>query len=128
MMSNKYKFQTVERLPEFEKEFKKLKRRYKTLDDDLDTLIDTQLAVFHKLNIDNRGTFRIDDLGDLACSVFKTKKFACRSLKGKGAKTGLRLIHAYFETEDRIDLVEIYYKGDKENENRKRILEHYRRT
>lgn len=60
-------------------------------------------------------------------SVYKAKKFACRSLKGKGVNSGIRIIYAYFENEDRIELVEIYYKGDKENENRDRILEYYQR-
>jgi phosphoserine aminotransferase len=71
--------------------------------------------------------FRISDLGIDAPSVYKAKKFACRVLKGKGAKSGIRIIYAYFETEDRIELVEIYYKGDKENEDLSRILKHYKR-
>jgi len=48
-------------------------------------------------------------------------------LKGKGAHSGICVIYAYFENEDRIELIEIYYKGDKENEDRKRILRKYRK-
>jgi len=35
------------------------------------------------------------------------------------------VIYAYFEEEDRIELIEIYYKGDKENEDRDRISRYY---
>jgi hypothetical protein len=35
------------------------------------------------------------------------------------------VIYAYFEEKDRIELVEIYYKGDKENEDRERIIRRY---
>ncbi len=54
--------------------------------------------------------------------TYKVKKFACRALKGRGADSGLRIIYAYFEKADKIELVEIYFKGDKENEARGRIL------
>jgi hypothetical protein len=37
-----------------------------------------------------------------------SKKLACRSLKGKGVASGIRVIYAYFEQEDVIELVEIY--------------------
>jgi hypothetical protein len=79
------------------------------------------------LRIDNKGIFRIPGLQIENPCVYKAKKFACRALKGKGAKSGIRIIYAYFETEDRIELVEIYYKGDKENEDLSRILKHYKR-
>ena len=39
--------------------------------------------------------------------------------------SGIRIIYAYYEKEDKIEFIEIYYKGDKENENRERILKHY---
>jgi len=47
-------------------------------------------------------------------------KFASRSLKGKGAKTGLRLIYKFEVEIKTIDLIEIYFKGNKENEDRER--------
>jgi hypothetical protein len=36
------------------------------------------------------------------------------------------VIYAYFEEQDRIELIEIYFKGDKESEDRERILGRYR--
>ena len=53
--------------------------------------------------------------------IYKAKKFACRSLKGTGVQSGIRVIYAYFDETDEIQLIEIYYKGDKKNEDRKRI-------
>jgi len=56
----------------------------------------------------------------------RQRKFACRSLKGRGVQSGIRIIYAYFEEKDKIELIEVYYKGDKVSENRQRILRHYK--
>ena len=120
-------FNNISRLPEFEKDIKRLKKRFKTLENDLDIFIKTQLNLYHKQKIDNKGTFQIPGLKIENTKIYKAKKFACRSLKGTGRQSGIRVIYAYFEEEDKIELIEIYYKGDKENENRERILTHYKK-
>jgi len=120
-------FREVTRVSEFERDFKKLLKKYVTLEEDLDTMVRAQLGAFHKLGLDTGGVFRVEDLGDTRAPVFKVKKFACRALKSKGSRTGLRLIYAYVETEDRIDLIEIYIKADKETEDRERIRKYYKR-
>ena len=119
-------FDEVSRLAEFEKDLKKLLKKFRTLENDLQTFIQKQLNLYHKLHIDNKGIFPISDLGIIYPKIFKAKKFACRSLKGKGVKSGIRVIYAYFTQENVIELIEIYYKGDKENEDRNRILKNYR--
>ena len=80
--------------------------------------IDTQLNLFHKLGIHNGGIFQIPGLHIEVAKFYKAKKFAYRSLKGAGAQSGIRVIYTYIEEDDRIELIEIYYKGDKENEDR----------
>ncbi|MCK5620386.1 MAG: hypothetical protein KAJ17_13345 [Candidatus Krumholzibacteria bacterium] len=120
-------FREVTRVSEFERDFKKLLKKYVTLEEDLDTMVRAQLGAFHKLGLDTGGVFRVEDLGDTTAPVFKVKKFACRTLKSKGSRTGLRLIYAYVESEDRIDLIEIYIKADKETEDRERIRKYYKR-
>ena len=65
----------------------------KILEDDLQTFIQKQLSLYHKLRIDNKGIFPISDLGISYHKILKAKKFACRSLKGKGAKSGIRVIY-----------------------------------
>lgn len=108
--------------PEFEKDVKKLPKRFETLKDDLKTFIEKEMFLYHKLKIDNKGVFQITDLKIENPKIYKAKKFACRSLKGKGAQSGIRIIYAYFEEKDKVELIEIYYKGDKENEDKERIV------
>jgi hypothetical protein len=118
-------FNDIRKLDEFEKDFKKLNKKFRTLKDDLTTFIANQLKLTHKLNIDNKGVVQISDLGILYPQIYKARKFSCKALKGKGAASGIRIIYAHFEEEDIIEFVEIYYKGDKANEDRKRILRNY---
>lgn len=118
-------FKEITRLPEFERDMKRLLKRFRSLEDDLDNFIKTELELFHKLGIDNQGVVQMARLGIQAFRIYKARKFTCRSLKGKGAQTGIRVIYAYFEKMDRIELIEIYYKGDKKNEDRERILKRY---
>jgi hypothetical protein len=119
-------FKEIVRLPEFDRDMKKLLKRFRSLEDDLDNFIKTELVLFHKLRIENKGIVQIAGLGFQSPTVFKARKFACRALKGKGAHSGIRVMYAYFEERDRIELIEIFFKGDKDNEDRERILSRYR--
>lgn len=120
------KFKHIEKLEKFKKELKQLLKRFPSLVEDLDSLVKTQLFAYHKLNVDNHGIFVIDNLGIISPKIFKVTKFACKSLKGKGVHSGIRVTYAYFPDEDRIEFIEIYYKGDQEKEDRERIKNHYR--
>lgn len=119
-------FNEVRQLTEFQKDLKKLSKKFRTLEEDLKVFVEKQLNLYHKLNIDNKGILPIADLGIVYPKIYKAKKFASRSLKGKGVASGIRVIYAYFEREDVIELIEIYYKGDKENEDRDRIVKYYK--
>ncbi|MDH5367180.1 MAG: hypothetical protein OEW67_09355 [Cyclobacteriaceae bacterium] len=115
-----------EELGEFKKDLKKLLKRYKSLNDDIEIIKKVLRA---NPNVRPPFSFRIDGLGLKNC-IIKVKKIACKSLKGKGVNTGLRLIYAHFEKnelidEDKIVFVEIYHKKDKANEDRERILRHF---
>ncbi len=120
------KFIEIKKLPEFEKEFKKLLKKSQSLAEDLDVFIDKQLVLTHKLGVDNGGVVRIAGLGIEEPKVYKAKKFACKSLKGKGGQSGIRIIYSYSSTRDVVEFIEIYYKGEKENEDRARIFGQYR--
>ena len=119
-------FKKISHVPEFEKDMKRLKR-FSSLEEDLLMFIKVALNAFHKQNIDSRAIFRISDIGIHSPKIFKAKKFACKALKGKGAQSGIRVIYAYHEKEDWIEFIEIYYKGDKESEDRERILRKYKK-
>ena len=114
-------------LPEFHRDFKYLRKRFCTLTEDLAVFIETELNLFHKLKIDNRGIELISNLGIEYPKIYKVKKFACKSLKGKGVQSGIRIIYAYYPDKDTIEFIEIYYKGDKEIEDRDRIQQNYKK-
>lgn len=116
---------SIEWLPCFEKDFKKLLKKFRTLEEDLETFIRYQLKPFHLLDRDNQGIKQISNLGIAEPKIYKARKFASKSLKGKGVQSGIRVIYAYFEDKNKIELIEIYYKSDKELENRNRIKELY---
>lgn len=110
-----------EQLNEFEKDLKKLLKRYKTLEDDLAVVKKVLTA---EPDVRPPFSYRIDGLGIQSC-VIKVKKIACKSLKGRGANSGLRLIYAHFEEDEKIVLIELYHKTDKELEDRKRIVSNF---
>lgn len=108
-------------LLEFKKDLKILLKKYRTLHDDLD-IVQKVLSI----SPDERPpfSFRIDQLGIKTC-VIKVRKIACKSLKGKGVHSGLRLVYAYFPEEQKITFIELYHKNDKYLEDRNRILMHF---
>lgn len=115
-----------EELGEFKRDLKKLLKRYPSLASDLEII-----RKVLKVNPEARPPFSfvIDGLGIKSC-VIKVKKIACRSLKGRGVNTGLRLVYAHFENaapgeNHKIVFIEIYHKNDKANEERERILKHF---
>jgi len=120
-------FNEIRILNEFKREFKKLLKKFRTLDEDLNTFINVQLKLVHKLEKDNSGIVRISDLGIDNPKIYKAKKFACKALKGEGVASGIRIIYAYYEEEDIIEFIEIYYKGQKANEDRDRIIRYYKK-
>ncbi len=119
-------FKGTSRLPKFERDIRKLLKKSKTIGDDLEIFIEKQLFLYHKLKVDNKGIFKITGLPVENPKVYKAKKFACKSLKGRGVQSGIRVIYAYDEKKDKIMLIEIYFKGDKANEDKDRILEYLR--
>lgn len=109
-------------LEEYAKDLKKLQKKYRTLEDDI-AIVKKVLTV--EPNERPPFSFRIDGLGISTC-VIKVKKIACRALKGKGVNSGFRLIYAHYEEEQKIVLVELYYKGDKEKEDKARIMKYFK--
>lgn len=107
---------------EFKKDLKKLVRRFISLPGDLQTVKKAVIELRHLLDIDNLGTFEIPGFSSENLSFWKIKKFACRSLKGKGVKSGIRVIYSWCKSSRKVVFIEIYFKGDKANEDRQRII------
>lgn len=101
-------------LPQFEKEFKKLAKKYKSLPKDLQQF----KQIVSVVPLGNSKHFHVITQTNNVKIV--KARFFCQYLKG----TSLRLIYAYFEKEQKIEFIEICFKGDKENEDRKRIVDY----
>ncbi|AKM78996.1 hypothetical protein A3J22_03105 [Candidatus Beckwithbacteria bacterium RIFCSPLOWO2_02_FULL_49_12] len=110
-----------EQTPEFKKDFKKLKKRLRTLHEDFNLVKKTTIELLYLQNTDNRSIFPIPELCSQKVDICKIKKFACKSLFGKGSRSGLRVIYAFLKSNSKIIFIEIYYKGNKPNEDRNRI-------
>lgn len=110
-----------ESLAEFDKDLKKLLKKYRSLHSDLE---DVKIILRVKPDSKNPFSFRIDNLGISTC-IIKVKKIASNSLKGKGVNSGLRLIYAYFPDDKKIIFIELYHKNEKANEDRQRILDNF---
>ena len=104
---------------EFQKDFKRLSKKFKSLDTDLiefkKILNEAPLGIGKHFNV-------VTKTGYLY--IIKAR-FFCKSLK----KKNLRVIYAYIENHRIIEMVdiefiEIYFKGDKSNEDRERIKEY----
>jgi hypothetical protein len=106
---------------ESKKDLKGLSKKFRTLNEDLDILKKVLEVVPGERS---PFSFRIGNLGLETC-IIKVKKIACKALKGRGVNTGLRLIYAYFEKEQKITFIELYHKNNKGNEDRQRILKNF---
>jgi mRNA-degrading endonuclease RelE of RelBE toxin-antitoxin system len=113
------------KVPEFDKDLKKLSKKYSSLPEDLENLINAMKSVLPE---QLSGVERISRLGSgVTIPVYKVRNFRCKTLQGKGSRSGIRVIYAQDCSEDSNDtilLLEIYYKGNKENEDRDRITQY----
>lgn len=106
----------------FEKDLKSLRKRFRTLTQDLETAKKGAVELFHVHSIDNLAVLPMTGYGaHPEWHFFKIKKFACRALKGRGANSGIRIIYAYSEIKRHVVFLEIYFKADQTNEDAGRI-------
>lgn len=109
----------------FQKDLKRLlKKKFPTLGEDLEVAKRNAIELYHLKNMNNQSIFPIPAFCNEAMLVCKIKKFACKSLKGRGVMSGIRVIYAYHIAASKVDFIEIYFKGEKENEDRERIKEY----
>lgn len=102
------------RLPEFEKEFSKLSKKYPSLIDDL-----KKFERFISLNPVGAGVnfVTIYHVGEIR--IVKSR-LACKSLR----KRSMRVIYAFHDDSVIFVYIELYFKGDKENEDSERIKQY----
>lgn len=101
-------------LPEFEKELKKLSKKYPTIESDIE---DIKPIILNCPTGTGKNFIIIK-------STEKTKivkvKIHCESLRSRT----IRLIYSYHEDKFEFLYIEVYFKGDKENEDKGRIDEY----
>jgi mRNA-degrading endonuclease RelE of RelBE toxin-antitoxin system len=110
-----------EELDEFRKDLRQLLKKYHTLKDDL-AVVKKVLEV----NASERPpfSFRLNDVGVSVCLI-KIKNMACRSMKGDGVNSGLRLLYAWLEKEQKVVFIELYHKNEKAKENLQRVRNNF---
>ena len=100
-------------LPEFQKELKRLAKKYKSLPDDLEQL--KKIVAVEPLG--NSKHFIVIAKTDKGLVCIVKARLFCRYLKG----SSLRIVYAHHPTDSKVEFIEIYFKGKKENEDQERI-------
>jgi hypothetical protein len=101
-------------LPQFLKEFKQLSKKYLSLVSDLDEFKKIVAAI--PLGTSKHFYVITRSKGVM---IVKARLF-CRYLKG----SSLRVIYSYTQQTNTIEFIELYFKGNKENEDRGRIKQY----
>lgn len=106
------------RLPEFEKELKKLIKKYRSLEQDLkdmeQILVKTPIGIGKNFTIIHQNE---------QTTIIKTR-LACASLKNRSA----RVIYAYHKNSISFVYIELYFKGEKSNEDFERVKSYLEKT
>ena len=118
-------------LDEFNKEFKQLLKKYRTLQEDFD-LFKERILTYRENGTGKflfwrpPGIVRISNLG-IETEVYKVKHFSCRALKGRGSRSGIRIIYAYFPDNTKVEFVQIYFKERDDTDcDKERIRRYYK--
>lgn len=102
------------RTSQFEKEFKKLLRRFPSLEQDLERF--EKVLLTSPVGFGNNFTIIVTQP---TVTIVKAR-LACSSLRDRS----LRVIYAFHKNEITFVYLELYFKGDKVNEDRGRIREY----
>jgi hypothetical protein len=111
---------------EFEKEFKKLQKRYLSLKGDLEDFFETlELDPFWESLLSNH-IVKISWLWEgIKWNFYKVRKFVCRSIAWNSSNSWIRIIYKYSGKNSielcEIEFIEIYHKNNKSNHNISRI-------
>lgn len=103
-----------EELPEFLKDLKRLKKKYRSLENDLASLKDVLRNIPDGNNSKHWNCIHKRD----GLRLYKVR-LACVSLN----KDSMRVIYAH-QVGVKIILIELYFKGEQENENQERLRDY----
>ena len=108
-------------LPVFDKDFKALLKRYRTLESDFETFKKYTIETFYEQKTPTTAFVPVEGFCGEDYVSNKVRKFACKSLPGRGNQSGIRIIFVWQETLRLATFVEMYFKGDKPEEDRERL-------
>ncbi|MEK7175271.1 MAG: hypothetical protein AAB693_00495 [Patescibacteria group bacterium] len=114
---------------EFDRDFKRLLKKFRSLKVDLEMVKLATIEPYHVgvlkdgalEKTDSNAIFEIPNFCSDELKICKIKKFACKALKGRGVQSGIRVIYAYYILTNTVDFIEIYFKGESENEDKEKI-------
>ncbi len=109
---------------EFQRDLKFLQKKFRSLTDDLEFAKIATIEPYHEGLEYINSIFLIPNFCTDKIKICKLKKFACKSLKGRGAKSGIRIIYAFYPATTTVEFIEIYFKGESENESKQRIKDY----
>lgn len=117
----------IEYVSEFDKEFKKLSKKYISLENDFNDFVD----VLEEAISDDFNSFlqmwiiwvRISNLWEIPNNIIpvKVRKFVCVSIAWNSKKSWIRIIYFYDESNNYVIFLEIYTKNSKDNHDIERI-------
>jgi len=114
----------IEEIEEFKKDIKKLRTKFPTIREDIEVFKKALIVDPRKLS----GVVRISYQEVKIKSEiegYKARKFRCKSLKGRGCLSGIRIIYGFWPTLDKITLLEIYQEGKKKKDCDLKRLKYY---
>ena len=109
----------------FEKQFKKLIKKYRSLEEDLEIAKKNAIEIWHISKINNEAVWLIPKFDKKTVQIYKLKKFSCKALKGKGNKSGIRIIYAFYPEKFEEEFLEIYFKERDDSDMNYEFAEKY---
>ncbi|MDP3735670.1 MAG: hypothetical protein Q8R39_04575 [bacterium] len=106
---------------EFERDLKRLLKKFHSLNEDIEVAKAFATELYHTQKINKQAIFPMPQFCTDEVLICKLKKFACKALKGRGVKSGIRIIYAFHVQTLKVEFIEIYFKGESENEDKDRI-------
>ena len=113
---------TYEEISAFTRDFKKLKKRFRSLPEDFEMMKIAAIELLHIYGKNNNACVPIEHFSSPKGTSFKVVKMACASMKGKGVRSGLRVVYFFEGKARRVTFIEIYYhEKDGSNFDEKRL-------
>ena len=109
----------------FEKQIKKLLKKYPSLDEDLEIAKKYAIETFHIYGINNESIWLVPKFDKKIIQIYKLKKFSCKALKGKGNRSGIRIIYAFYPEKFLVEFLEIYFKEKDDSDMNYEFIKKY---